>query len=71
MATDTRVYLPSSVISLDGFLSRAGKSDSIKDTVDYESLTIIDVVERAFEVAGENGKEACIVPSSFIWRRVG
>jgi FolB domain-containing protein len=65
----------------DGFLSRAGKSDSIKDTVDYESLAkavtryveeqengfddvrdLIDgVVERAFEVAGENGKEVRVL----------
>ena len=65
----------------DGFLSRAGKSDSVTDTIDYGSLTnavaqyvenkengfedvgqLTDgVVERAFEAAGENGKEVRVL----------
>ena len=65
----------------DGFLSRAGKSDSVIDTIDYGSLTnavaqyvenkengfedvgqLTDgVVQRAFEAAGENGKEVRVL----------
>ncbi len=65
----------------DGFLSRAGQSDNVKDTVDYGSLTktvtryveqeengfhgveqLIDgVMDKAFELAGGNGKEVRVV----------
>lgn len=65
----------------DGFLSRAGQSDNVNDTVDYGSLTkavtryveqeengfhgveqlICGVADKAFELAGEKGKEVRVI----------
>ena len=65
----------------DGFLSRAGQSDNVNDTINYGHLTktvtryvegdgkafdsvgqLIDgVVDKTFELAGENGKEVRVL----------